>query len=86
MRGLEPAARERVAGTRRRVQRAVDEQVLAGVAGGVFATPRPQEAARAVVSMCVAMAQWFRADGPDTAEAIAAQYVGFALDLVRASR
>ncbi|MCW2819912.1 MAG: helix-turn-helix protein, partial [Marmoricola sp.] len=84
MRSLEPPARARLAGVRREVQRRVDTEVVAGAARGSFATARPQEAARAVVTMCTAMAQWFRADGAETAEAVAEQYVGFALGLVGA--
>ncbi len=33
--------------------------------------------------MTTALPQWFRADGPTSAEQVAAQYVRFALDLVR---
>ena len=47
------------------------------------ATPRPYEAARAVVTMCTALPQWFSAAGPATPEQVAAQYVDFALALVR---
>ena len=63
-------------------QRMVDVEVENGVRRGV-SPPQPHEAARAVVTMCTALAQWFRRDGEATAEQIAAQYVDFALDLVR---
>ena len=36
-----------------------------------------------MVTMCTALAQWFRGDGAASAEQVAAQYVDFALDLVR---
>ena len=84
MRSLAGPARERVAGVRREEQRFVDAEVEAGVRAGAFATTRPHEAARAVVTMCTALAQWYRKDGPATAETVAAQYVGFALALVGA--
>ncbi|WP_299056675.1 TetR family transcriptional regulator [uncultured Nocardioides sp.] len=83
MRSLEPAAHARVAGVRRDVQRLVDVEVEAAVDLGAFATDRPHEAARAVVTMTTAMPQWFSPDGPASAEEVAAQYVRFALDLVR---
>lgn len=83
MRSLEPGARERVAALRRAEQALVDVEVEAGVRAGVFATTRPHEAARAVVTMCTALAQWFRRDGAATAEQVAEQYVDFALGLVR---
>lgn len=83
MRSLAPQHRERVAAARREQQRMVDEEVAAATAQGDFGTDQPREAARAVVTMCTAMAQWYSIDGPSTAEEIASQYVQFALDLVR---
>jgi len=35
--------------------------------------------------MCTALPQWFQGTGPATAEQIAAQYVAFALDVVRST-
>lgn len=83
MRSLAPAARTRVAAARREQQRLVDEQVVQGCAEGRFGTTRPHEAARAVVTMCTALPQWFSPTGPATPEQVAAQYVEFSLDLVR---
>lgn len=83
MRSLEPHNRQRIAEMRTTQQRMVDEEVEAAVALGLFASPRPHEAARAVVTMCTALPQWFRIDGPLTPEEIAAHYVEFALDVVR---
>ena len=83
MRSLATPARDRLAATRRAQQRMVDEEVLAAAASGEFGTQRPLEAARAVVTMCTALPQWYSAAGPNSAEAIAGQYVQFALDLVR---
>ena len=83
MRSLAADARGRVAALRREQQRMVDREVELGVRSGDFATTRPREAARAVVTMCTALPQWFRDEGPATAEEVAAQYVEFALDLVR---
>jgi AcrR family transcriptional regulator len=83
MRSLEPVARERVAAARTQQQRMVDEEVAAGCRAGAFTTPLPKEAARAVVTLCTALPQWFSHDGPATPEQVAAQYVVFALDIVR---
>ena len=82
MRSLLPEARARVAATRVDEQRLVDVAVEDGVRAGFFHTERPHEAARAVVTMCTALAQWFRHDGPDPAEVVARQYVDFALGVV----
>lgn len=84
MRSLLPDARTRVAAQRREQQRMVDEQVHAGCALGLFTTDHPHEAARAVVTMCTALPQWFSPVGPAPAEQVAAQYVRFALSVVDA--
>ncbi len=86
MRSLEPASRERIADARRRQQRLVDEEVEQAASEGSFSTRRPHEAARAVVTMCTALPQWFSDHGPAPAEEVAEQYVQFALDLVRCTR
>ena len=83
MRSLAPDARRRVAAARREQQRMVDREVEQAVRSGAFRTTRPREAARAVVTMCTALPQWFHDSGPASAEQVAAQYVEFALDLVR---
>jgi hypothetical protein len=41
----------------------VDEAVDEAVASGRFTTPYPRDAARAVVTMCTALPQWYRPDG-----------------------
>ena len=86
MRGLEPESRERVATARRQQQRLVDEEVEQATVDGTFATRRPHEAARAVVTMCTALPQWYCDNGPAPAEEVAEQYVQFALDLVCCTR
>lgn len=83
MRSLSPEARRSVAAARREMQHMVDHEVQDAVQRGDFRTSQPKEAARAIVTMCTALPQWFRVAGPASAEQVAAQYVDFALDLVR---
>ena len=83
MRSLAPQPRARLAGIRRAQQRMVDVEVQEGARSGAFLTERPLEAARAVVTMCTALPQWYSPTGPTSAEEVARQYVEFALDLVR---
>jgi len=83
MRSLVPDQRDRVAAARRAQQRMVDGEVAQACREGSFGVERPHEASRAVVTMCTALPQWFDGKGPDPAEAVAAQYVEFALDLMR---
>lgn len=82
MRSLEPDARARLVAARRAQQHLVDGLVDAAVAEGHFTTPRPLDAARAAVSLCVAPAQWFDPGGALTAEEVAGRYVELALALV----
>lgn len=83
MRSLMPSARHRIAAIRTEEQHKVDREVEAACREGSFATRKPHEAARAVVTMCTALSQWYRAGGTNPPEQVAAQYVDFALDLVR---
>ncbi|WP_200946810.1 TetR family transcriptional regulator [Janibacter sp. Soil728] len=83
MRSLAGPARERIAHARREEQARIDSEVLAGCLNGAFGTPRPREAARAVVTMCTAIPQWYRHGGDSSPEQVAASYVDFALDLVQ---
>lgn len=82
MRSLEPANHERIRRLRLRQQRMVDAEVAAAHRAGRFTTPYPREASRAVVSMCMATAHWYREDGPDPPEEIARRYVRLALALM----
>lgn len=82
MRSLEPANRKRIASMRTTQQRMVDREVEAATAAGRFHSRHPHEAARAVVTMCTALPNWYRSGGPLTPERVAAQYVDFALKLM----
>jgi AcrR family transcriptional regulator len=82
MRGLEPANRAHIVALRVQQQRMFDEEILDGCRLRLFATQRPREASRAIVTMCTSLPQWFSPAGPSSPEAIASDYVGFALNVV----
>ena len=82
MRSLRPEDYLRVAAVRRAQQQAVDEEVTAAVRAGQLAVADPATAARAVVTLCTAIPQWYRPGGPLAPEDVAAQYVGYALALL----
>lgn len=82
MRSLDADARRDIAGRRMLQQRMIDEEALAAAAAGRFGTPQPREAARAVVTMCTGIVQWYRPAGPLSPADIATRYVRFALDLM----
>ncbi|MHA6762232.1 TetR family transcriptional regulator [Streptacidiphilus sp. PAMC 29251] len=54
----------------------------AGVADGLFLTPYPDEARRAVIALCNAVAQWFRPDGPLSLDELVDRHVAIALTIV----
>ncbi|WP_030609591.1 TetR family transcriptional regulator [Streptomyces fulvoviolaceus] len=83
MRSLEPDSHRIIAGLRTEQQSMVDHEVGEAVAAGLFRTRHPHEAARAVVTMCTALSQWYRPGGELSPEGVAAEYVQFALDLMR---
>ncbi|GAB2733823.1 hypothetical protein GCM10027174_03180 [Salinifilum aidingensis] len=83
MRSLHGSGRRAIAEMRTAQQRMVDEEVDAAVRRGRFRDDHPLEAARAAVTMCTALANWWRPDGRLSAEETAQQYVGFALALMR---
>ncbi|MBB2506262.1 TetR family transcriptional regulator [Amycolatopsis echigonensis] len=86
MRSLEEPNRIRIAAVRQEMQHMVDDEVVEGCRRGLMATPLPKEAARAVVTLCTALPQWWSPKGPSSPETVARQYVGFALDVVRCVR
>jgi hypothetical protein len=82
MASLESANRRRVATRRTEVQRMVDAAVLDGGARGLFRTPYPLDASRAIVTMCVAVASWFRMELTLTPLDVADRYVDYALNML----
>lgn len=83
MRSLQPEAHKRHLEDRRLVQHLVVDEVDRGRVENVFRTPKPHEAARAIVATCMAIPQWFSEDGSSTAEEVAKQHVEIAFDIVR---
>ena len=82
MRSLEPANRLRIAALRNDVQHLLDHEIAQAVAEGSLTTASPRVGARAIATMCTSLPQWFNADGPVSAEEIAADYAEFALGLL----
>ena len=77
-RSMEPQARAAYIAQRDEQQRMLDDIVVAGVADGVFRTPFPEDASRAVVTMCVGLSTWYREDGPLTPDELVERYVRIA--------
>ncbi|MFE1317283.1 TetR/AcrR family transcriptional regulator [Kitasatospora phosalacinea] len=56
--------------------------IQAGLDEGVFTTPHPEDARRAVIAMCNAVAQWYRPDGELGVDDLVERYVSLALTIV----
>ncbi|MGW0877752.1 TetR/AcrR family transcriptional regulator [Streptomyces sp. NPDC002740] len=82
IRSLEPANRARYVALRDYLEHMLLDTVEAGRSQGVFTTPIPADAVRAVLIMCQGVADWFRADGPLTAEEVAERHVLLSLGTV----
>jgi hypothetical protein len=82
LRSLEPANREKYVARRDEQQRMLDRIILAGVAAGEFNTPYPAEASRAVASLCVGVASWYRADGRLSVDVLLRRYLTIAEAIV----
>lgn len=74
IRSLVGEARDVHIGHRDRQQRLMDEVVAAGVEKGAFGSPYPTEASRAVVTMCTAVANWYRPGGELAPDELAERY------------
>jgi AcrR family transcriptional regulator len=82
LRSLAGPGRERILAKRDRQRRVFDTAVAAGIESGVYLVPYPSEASRAVVTMCTAVASWYRRDGALQPEEIVERFCTLALHLV----
>ncbi|WP_049574824.1 TetR/AcrR family transcriptional regulator [Streptomyces sp. SBT349] len=78
-RSLEPENLARYAAERDELKAMLHRAVQDGADLGDFTTAYPVDAGRAVLTMCVSVADWYRPEGPLTPEALARRYVGIAL-------
>lgn len=82
IRSLEPANRARYVALRDYLEHMLLDTVRAGIAEGVFTTPIPEDAVRAVLVMCQGVANWYRPDGPLSPTEIAERQVLLSLGTV----
>jgi TetR/AcrR family transcriptional regulator, cholesterol catabolism regulator len=84
IRYLEGPSRSEVTAVRDRTEDLFRAILFEGAASGDFATGYPRDAARAIVTMCSAMSNWYRPEGPLGHAELAARYVEFSLGIARA--
>jgi AcrR family transcriptional regulator len=82
LRSLEPENRMKYVARRDEQQRMIDQIILAGVESGDFATPYPADASRAIASLCVGVANWYRPDGQFSVETLLERYLTIAEAIV----
>ncbi|WP_234343012.1 TetR/AcrR family transcriptional regulator [Streptomyces fulvoviolaceus] len=80
VRNLEPENRERYLSHRDELAVMLRRAALDGIEEGVFTTPYPVETVRAILSMCQAVAVWYRPEGPLSEAEVARRYIQIALD------
>ncbi|MDN4175685.1 TetR/AcrR family transcriptional regulator [Nocardioides sp. SOB77] len=83
IRSLAPESRRQYVDRRDEQQRMLDRVVVAGADAGVFGTPYPLDAARAVATLCVGVASWYREDGPLDPDELVARHLVLARGLVQ---
>lgn len=81
---LEGAGRERVIALRDEQEALFVTTIERGTRIGAFTTPYPREAARAILNMGIAVANWYRLDGDITPHGLAERYAQLSLDMVGA--
>jgi AcrR family transcriptional regulator len=79
---LEAENRKEYLALRDQLDTATHRVIADGVAAGLFSTEFPIEAGRGLLTMCHAVAKWYRLDGPLRPEDLARRYVVIALDMV----
>jgi AcrR family transcriptional regulator len=82
LRSLEPDNRARYVAKRDEQQRMLDGVILDGVREGVFTTAYPKDASRAIASLCVGVASWYRPEGPLPVDDLLDRYLVIARAIV----
>lgn len=82
LRSLPHEARERLVEKRDEVQRFFELPINEGIEAGIFEVKRPHETARALASMCVAVASWYHPGGELSPDDVVAIYRDLGLQLV----
>jgi AcrR family transcriptional regulator len=84
IRSLEPANRVEYVALRDTQEKMLADVIAAGRRSGVFATAYPRDVARAIATLCVGVASWYRSDGALAPDQIVARYLAMTRSLVGA--
>ncbi|MFD4366863.1 TetR/AcrR family transcriptional regulator [Rhodococcus sp. NPDC058521] len=83
-RSMELEARNAYIALRDEQQKLLDDIVRDGVASGEFGAKFPEDASRAVTTMCVAVSTWYRPDGALSPQELVERYLSIARSAVDA--
>lgn len=86
MRSMDPDVRAHHISQRDAQQAMVEDAIRAGVESGDFSCRHPEDTARAISSLCVSIASWYRPDGPLSSDDVVARHLEFALGMVGAAQ
>jgi len=81
-RSLEPKYLEHYVESNNRASDRFRDIIEAGIRAGVFHTPYAEDARRAIIAMCNAIAQWYDVDGPVGVDELVTRYTDLALTIV----
>lgn len=84
MRSMDPDVRAHHISQRDAQQTMIEDAIRAGVDAGDFTCRHPEDAARAIASLCVSISSWYRPGGPLTADDVVARHLGYARAMVGA--
>ena len=85
MRSMDADVRAHHVAQRDTQQAMIEDAIRAGVDAGDFTCKHPEDTARAIASLCVSIASWYRPDGPLSADDVVARHLEFALAMVGTS-
>lgn len=86
MRSMDPDVRAHHISQRDAQQTMLEDAIRAGVDSGDFSCRHPEDAARAISSLCVSIASWYRPDGPLSSDDVVARHLEFARAMVGAAQ
>ncbi|QIG44860.1 acetoacetate--CoA ligase [Nocardioides anomalus] len=82
LRSLDPGNRRKYVERRDELQAMLDDVIERGVATGVFDTPYPRDAGRAIASLCAGVATWYRPEAPLSFDPLLDRYLSIAEAIV----
>lgn len=86
MRSMDPDVRAHHVARRDEQQNMIEDAIRGGVTSGVFTCAHPEDSARAIASLCVSIASWYRPNGTLSPDDVAARYLVFARGMVGAAQ